>query len=126
MAEVELPYTELVANGQSADLNLGAGTAFEGDGMRIADAQPEHTILRVENASGGAATITVAAGPNPPALAGGLGDFTGASLADNDIAYIGPFESGRFLQADGSMLVTPSTEGDGGGRITALLVPKAQ
>jgi hypothetical protein len=126
MAEVALPYTNLVANGQSADLNIGAGTAFEGDGMRIADADPEHTILRVENASGGAVTIDVAAGPNPPALAGGLGDLTGGSLADNDIAYLGPFESGRFLQADGSMLVTPSGEGDGGGRILALRIPRAQ
>ncbi|MFV2094832.1 hypothetical protein ACFHW1_04985 [Micromonospora sp. LOL_014] len=126
MAIVALPYTSLVANGQSADLNNGAGTAFEGDGMRISDAVPERTILRVENASGGAVTVTVSAGDNPPALAAGLGDFTTTSLADNDIAYLGPFESGRFLQADGSMLVTPSAEGDGGGRITALLVPKAQ
>lgn len=126
MAEVALPYTALVANGQSADVNNAAGVAFETDGMRIADADPEHTLLRVENASGGAATITVKAGAYPPAIAAGLGDYTGPSLADNDIAYLGPFESGRFLQADGSMLIVPSTEGDGGGRIVALRIPRTQ
>ncbi|HYC32124.1 MAG TPA: hypothetical protein VEB59_07510 [Gemmatimonadales bacterium] len=125
MAEAALSYTNLVANGASADLNNGAGTAFEGDGMRIADAHPERTVLRIENASGGAATILVKAGDNPPAPAAGLGDISSGAMADNDILYMGPFESGRVLQDDGSMLIVPSTEGDGGGRVVALLLPRA-
>lgn len=125
MAEAALSYTNLVANGPSADLNIGSGTAFEADGMRISDAEPERTILRIENASGGAATITVSAGDNPPAHAAGQGNISSGAMADNDILYMGPFESGRVLQSDGSMLITPSTEGDGGGRITALLIPRS-
>jgi hypothetical protein len=124
MAEANLTYTNLVANG-SVEVNNGAGQAFEADGHRLANAIPERTLFRVENASGGAANITVAAGDNPPAVAAGQGALTVSAMADNDITYIGPFESGRFLQDDGSMLITPSTEGDGGGRITAFLLPRA-
>jgi hypothetical protein len=120
MATTQVPYSDLVPNG---DLTQPAGTTLvvaPTDNMQISDAVPELTVLRVAN-TGIEQDITVKAGPNPPALAGGLGDLVVTVAATTGVEFIGPFESGRFLQADGSMLVEAETDD---GAITAFRFPR--
>jgi hypothetical protein len=128
MAPVARAYDSLVSNGNLADPSGAATVAGAGNGFRIPSITagstrsfPEFTLLRVSNASGGSGTVTVKAGPNPPALAGGQGDLT-VTVANSGTQWVGPFESGRFLQSDGSMLVESSVVMT----VTAFLIPKAQ
>ena len=114
MAPTACAYNNLVANGNLADPTGVNTVAGAGAGVRIPDispnrrvAYPEYTLLRVANASGGSGTCTVKAGAYPPAVAAGQGDLT-VTVANSATQWIGPFESGRFLQADGSMLVETS------------------
>jgi hypothetical protein len=123
-ARTAVPYSLLVANSSLAD---PAGTALDATNDHVINAaKPERTILRVSNTAAAAKTITVKAGDNPPALAAGLGDVTYELAAGNiteQFVWIGPFESGRFLQNDGTMHVDVAT--DHTGTITAFLVPAA-
>lgn len=123
MARTPVAYSAFVPNSGVADSSLTAvalnpGT---GNGHTIAKAVPELTVLRVAaGATGG--NVTVKAGTTPPALAAGLGDLV-VNVTANTISWIGPFESGRFLQNDGSMLVDVAAAVVPG-TITALRVPR--
>lgn len=123
MATTQLTYTDLVANGgveQPAGTTLVAAPTND---MQLASADPEHTILRVANTDDDTnLDITVKAGDYPPAWAAGLGDLV-VEVAFGETHYIGPFESGRFLQNDGSMMIESETTT---GTITVLRVPRAQ
>ncbi len=121
MATTQLTYSALVPNG---NLLQPAGTtlvAAPTNNMQLAGARPELTVLRVSNTDDDTAlTLTVKAGDNPPALAAGQGDLA-VTVAFGTVQLIGPFESGRFLQSDGSMMIESSTTT---GTITALRVPR--
>lgn len=120
MATTEVPYSDLVPNG---DLTQPAGTTLvvaPTDNMQILNALPELTILRVVN-TGVEQDITIKAGDYPPALASGLGDLVVTVAATTGVEYIGPFESGRFIQSDGSMLIEAETDD---GTITAFKFPR--
>lgn len=126
MAPTALAYSNLVPNSDLADPAGVATVAGAGNGVRIPSITagatrsfPELTMLRVSNASGGSGTVTVKAGSYPPALASGLGDLT-VTVANAATRWIGPFESGRFLQSDGSMLVESSVVVT----VTAFKVPR--
>lgn len=122
MATTQVPYSNLVANG---NLVQPAGTALVAaptNNMQISDAVPEYTVLRVSNTDDDTAlTLTVKAGDNPPALAAGQGDLA-VSIAFGTVRFIGPFESGRFIQSDGSMMIESTTTT---GTITALRIPRS-
>lgn len=127
MARTAVPYSNLVPNGDIADPAGTATNAGTSNGHVIpaaqpgADAFPELTILRVvAGATGG--NVTIKAGTNPPAIAAGQGDLV-VAVANSATRWIGPFESGRFLQADGSILVDIAT-GFVAGTITAFRVPR--
>ena len=120
MATTPVPYTNLVANDDIANPAGTAVTAGAGNGGLVADAHPEVTIIRAANASGGAGTVTVKAGDYPPAIAAGQGDLTSASIANGGSAFLGPFESGRFLRNDGSMIIETSVAMT----LTAFRVPR--
>lgn len=123
MARTNVAYTPLVANGTLAD---PAGTALNagvGNGHAIVAAQPERTVLRITNTTAGAVNATIKAGVYPPALASGLGDLT-VPIGANSAAFVGPFESGRFIQKDGSLNVDIAAGHTG--TITAFLEPKAK
>lgn len=121
MATTQLTYSALVPNG---NLLQPAGTtlvAAPTNNMQLAAARPELTVLRVSNTDDDTAlTLTVKAGDNPPALAAGQGDLA-VTVAFGTVQLIGPFESGRFLQSDGSMMIESSTTT---GTIAALRVPR--
>ncbi|PJN24057.1 hypothetical protein [Kitasatospora sp. CB02891] len=107
MARTALPYSNLVPNSSLADPAGTALTSGAGNGGQIAKALPELTLLRLSNASGGSGTATLKAGTYPPALAAGLGDLT-VTVANSATQWIGPFESGRFLQGDSSLVIETS------------------
>jgi hypothetical protein len=127
MARTAVPYSNLVLNSNLADPAGTATNAGTGNGHVIpatqpgANADPELTVLRVvAGATGG--NVTVKAGTNPPALAAGQGDLV-VAVANSGTQWIGPFESGRFQQSDGSILVDIAT-GFVAGTITAFRVPR--
>src|SRR4051794_8090718 len=107
MARTAVPYSNLVPNGQLADPAGTAVASGAGNGGQIASSFPELTVLRVANASGGSGTISVLPGSLPLAAAGGQGAFT-ATVANSTSSWLGPFESGRFIQNDGSIVFETS------------------
>jgi len=121
MARTAVAYSNLVANSNLTD---PAGTALDAANDHVINAAiPERTVLRVTNTSGADRIVTVKAGDSPPALAAGQGDLTVTVVATTGVQWLGPFESGRFIQSDGTMeidIVASHT-----GTITAFLVPKA-
>ncbi|WP_439377480.1 hypothetical protein [Amycolatopsis lexingtonensis] len=121
MARTAVPYSNLVGNGSLAD---PAGTALDAANDHvIANATAERTLLRVTNTHSAAHNVTLKAGTYPPAIASGQGDLVVAVPANTGVAWIGPVESGRFLQNDGSLLV--DVEASHAGTITAFRLPKA-
>lgn len=114
MARAALAYSNLVANSNLADPAGTASVAGAGNGFSIPDvspnrrqSRPEFTLLRASNASGGSGTLTLLAGTNPPNVAAGQGNLT-VTVANSSTQWIGPFESNRFIQPDGSLLVETS------------------
>jgi hypothetical protein len=83
------------------------------------DTKPEHLLLRVTIATA-TTTVTIKAGDYPPALAAGLGDSVNSLAVGSH--FIGPFESGRFLQSDGQVHIDYSTPANV--TIAALRVPR--
>lgn len=127
MARTAVPYSNLVPNGELADPAGTAVTAGAGNGAQIPDVSPnrrqsvpELTVLRLSNASGSTGTATVKAGANPPSMAAGQGDFTSTNILTATVRWIGPFESGRFLQTDGSIVVETTQAMS----VTAFKVPR--
>lgn len=111
MARVALPYTSLAVNGSAADPAGVACASGAANGVSIPDltpnrrqSVPEQTVLRVVcGATGG--NVTVKAGSSPPSLAAAQGDLT-VAVAGNAVLWLGPFESGRFIQPTGELIVT--------------------
>lgn len=112
MSRTQVPYSNLVPNGELADPAGTSVSSGAGNGGQIPDVSPnrrqsvpELTLLRISNASGSTGTATVKAGTNPPSLAAGQGDFTTTNITTGSVRWVGPFESGRFIQTDGSIIV---------------------
>lgn len=127
MARTAVPYSNLVPNGELADPAGTAVTSGAGNGAQIPDvspnrrqAAPELTLIRLANASGSTGTATVLAGTNPPSLAAGQGNFTTTNITTATSRWIGPFESGRFLQPDGSIIVETTQNMT----VTAFKIPR--
>lgn len=120
MARTAVPYSNLVPN---SNLSYPAGTDIDATNHHVINnAVPELTILRVTNTNGSDRVITIKAGANPPAIAAGQGDLAVTVAATSGHQFIGPFESGRFLQADGSMNIDIGASM--AGKIVALKVPR--
>ncbi|MFJ3597905.1 hypothetical protein ACIPRU_15480 [Streptomyces sp. NPDC090126] len=120
MATTQIPYTSLVPNGGIAQPAGTTTVVAPTNNMQISDAFPELTLLRVVN-TGAEQDITIKAGDMPPALAAGQGDLVVTVAATTGVQFIGPFESGRFVQSDGSMLIECETTG---ATIAALRIPR--
>lgn len=80
----------------TADVSLKTDTADDLD----------RVIVEVTNTAAGALVVTVDAGAQPPAWRNGLGATADKSLAQNDVAIFGPFDTSRFAQADGTVQMT--------------------
>lgn len=77
-------------------------------------------ILRVHNTAAAPHNVIIRAGAYPPAFRKDLGDLT-VAVTNATTKWVGPLESARFAQSDGSINVDfdASFTGD----ITAFLVP---
>jgi hypothetical protein len=132
MTATNLPLTTLVPNGS---LDIPAGTAIDqSNGMTIAlpataiPAAPniDHLFLFVATTNGADKTVTVKAGVGGgatpgPAFRSGLGDLTVTAHAASGGCVIGPLESARFAQTDGSVLL--AFQSGIAGTITAFIMP---
>jgi hypothetical protein len=82
----------------------GAGNGF----IIAASARPQHEVfLRASNASGASATITILAGSQPSAISSGVGPVV-VTVANAATQWIGPFDTSRVQQPDGSLLIETS------------------
>jgi hypothetical protein len=106
MARVALPLTPLVPNAGIADPAGTALVAGAGNGLQIPAASGYNPIvfLRVANASGGTAVVTVLAGSQPSAISAGQGPVS-ASVLTGTAQWLGPFDSSRLQQPDGSLII---------------------
>ncbi len=117
MARTAVAYSSAVMNGSLAD---PAGTSIAlgvGNGGQIAASVPELTLLRVVGTTAG--NVTVKAGTQPLAIASGQGDLT-VAVGTSATVWVGPIESGRFIQSDGSLII----EGTQTFTVTAFKVPR--
>ncbi len=122
MARTAVAYTNLSANAYGAD---PAGTTIDStlvtNGVTIANADPEHTLIRVANTAGATKVVTINAGAYPPAIKSGQGNLTGTVAATTGVGTFGPFSSSKVLQSDGSMTVDFASGTTG--TITVLRIP---
>lgn len=125
MARTAITPRALVANG---NLNGATGattidSTLVTNGVVVNNVEPERTLIRVTNTEGSTNTVTIRKGDNPPALAAGQGDLVVTVAATTGVQYIGPVESGRFVQTDGSLEIDFETGMTGA--IDVLLLPRA-
>lgn len=100
MARTAVTLTDLTAATSTAD--PAGTTADPTNGHTITGARPEVVVLRVKNTTAGSLNAIVRAGSQPLAESSGQGDLTVAVGAGATV-FIGPLESARFLQNDGSI-----------------------
>lgn len=125
MPRTAVAYRDLVAN-SSLNGATGATTVdatLVTNGVVVNDAVPERTIIRTTHTDAAAHDLIVRAGDSPPAIAAGQGDLTVEVAATSGVRYFGPFESGRFLQNDGTMLIDFET--GYAGTIDVLRIPRS-
>lgn len=100
MARTAVTVTDLNAATSVAD---PAGTnADPSNGHTVSGVRPEVLVFRVANTGGAAANATLKAGAQPLAPSSGQGDLV-VSVPASGAVWIGPTESARFLQPDGSV-----------------------
>lgn len=106
MARVALVPALLVANAGIADPAGTALVAGAGNGLQIAAATSFNPVvfLRVANASGGTAVVTILAGSQPSAISSGQGAVS-VSVLTATTQLLGPFDSSRVQQPDGSLII---------------------
>lgn len=123
MARTAITVTTLTPNAATAN---PAGTNVDPtNGMVVTGVPLEELLLRVTNTFDGTKVVTVKAGDNPPALEAGMGDLA-VTMADGDptaaVQWLGPFTSGRFAQADGSLEIDVAASMTG--TIAAFRIPR--
>lgn len=110
MARTNLPLIELAGNAGVAQSTTAIDQA---NGMNVVTAsesipakgEAEDVILIVTNTFTSAENVIVRAGAGPvPAFRASLGDLT-VSVPASGTMMVGPFETARFAQADGSLNV---------------------
>lgn len=121
MADTAVHSTVLTANSTTAN---PVGTTIVAGNNHVIDCTvypPEETLIRITQTDASARVATVTAGDNPPADAAGQGTLT-KSMAQNEIWWVGPLTSARFLQNDGTVIVTVAASF--AGAIEAFRVPR--
>lgn len=107
MATTALTPTVLTVNGSATEASATNSVAGTGNGLRIANASPEQTIFRIVGTNAGNAIVKSNAVANPGAISAGQGDLT-VAIGASGVFEVGPFESARFQQADGSLILETS------------------
>lgn len=81
-------------------------------------------ILEVVEQNVATLTVKVLAGDNPPSVRSSLGDLS-VTIAKNAAKIIGPFESARFMQDDGTVQVSFSEATAASAKVRTYLLPRA-
>lgn len=119
--------TELTRN---AAITQPAGSAIDTNGNVPINANSDTSRLMIEiiNTDDAALTATVKAGDNPPAINAGQGDLAislAASGSPTDKRIIGPLESARFIQDDGTLILNfQAATGAPAATVRAYRLPK--
>jgi hypothetical protein len=123
MARTALTVTTLTANTAVADVLASAGVAIDATNHHVLTvaAPLDSYILRINNTTGSTKVATIKAGDNPPADAAGQGDLA-VSCTTGQVKFVGPLESARFIQNDGTLNV--DIEAAMTGFITVFRVPR--
>lgn len=121
MARVAVPVTSMSIN----DGTVSAGTAIDTTNHHVLTLPDDGRVLiEVDNTGTvAAATVTVKAGENPPAVAEGQGDLAvaiGTSGKHREIIII---ETARFMQAAGTVNIDAA--GFSAGTIAAYSLPRS-
>lgn len=82
---------------------------------------PEEILIRIKQTDASARVATILAGDNPPADAAGQGNLT-KSMAQNEVWWVGPLASARFLQNDGTVLIDLAASFTG--TVEAFVIPR--
>jgi len=107
MARTAISPSVFVANANLAD---PAGTAGDATNNHIVSDVPfDELVLRVVNADAAGITATIKGGPGKAGFGLGAGDKA-VTVAAGATQFIGPFESARFSQADGSLWLDLSAD----------------
>ncbi len=104
--------TSKLTRNSATGLNLGsiaapaAGAAFtQANGQQFTVRKAHKFLILVYNSKAGAINVIIRAGVYPPALDAGKGDLTIPVGTTVFFTVLGPFDSARFQQADGSIWV---------------------
>lgn len=120
MARTAVTVTTL---SRTAAVARPAGTTADPTNDHVISGVPlEELVVEITQTDASARVATIKAGVNPPAVGAGQGDIT-QSMAQNDVHLFGPFESGRFAQADGSLNIDLAASF--AGTIRAYRVPRS-
>ena len=123
MARTAVALTTLTANTATADPTPTTADPTNGhvigSGVRV---PLDEVVVRVANTSGGAKTVTLKAGTNPPAFDAILGDVTFSVPATTGVKWVGPLTSARFAQDDGTVRI--DLEAGFSGTLTAFRLPR--
>lgn len=132
MARTLLALNTLIPNNGIAapvaatiDQALGMNVQFPTTGVPAAPVM-DNLILVVNNTAVSSKTVTVRAGVGGgttpgPAWRSGIGDLN-VTVAASSTAYLGPFDSSKYSQLDGS--INLDFQSGISGTITALIQPK--
>jgi hypothetical protein len=125
MARTSLPLTTLdPTNGKVAPtttaIDQANGMVIDMTSSAIPSGSNSYDLCIVFNQTfAGSKNIIIRAGANPPAFRKDKGDLLVAANAQ--VAYVGPFEPARFMQANGSINV--DFDAATTGTVLALLMP---
>jgi hypothetical protein len=107
LAPRQMTAATATASNAFADPSGTASVAGAGNGFTIANVGSDLVLLRVTNSTGSSGTVSVLAGSQPSAISSGQGPIT-VTVAASGTQWVGPFESARVQQADGSLTVESS------------------
>jgi hypothetical protein len=122
MARTAVTVTDLAALSSTLTPSVTDPTGTTADptnGHTVTGVRPEVLVFRVSNTTAGALNAILRAGTQPLAPSSGQGDLT-VSVPANSTVWIGPAESARFLQPDGSVSLDLGT--GFAGKVTAFKV----
>jgi hypothetical protein len=88
------------------------------DGQQVAAGDVDGLLLIINNASGGAAVVTIQGSDSEHAWLRAYGDLT-VNIANGATAVVGPFETARFEQDDGMLYI----DSDAVVLVTAVTLP---
>lgn len=121
MARTAVTVTTLTANAATTE---PAGTTADPTNDHVINGvdASEQILIRFANTNGSDRVATVVAGDSPPALSAGQGNLDVTVPATTGVKWVGPLESARFLQSDGTINIDLAASF--AGTVTAYKIPR--